>query len=70
MIKTDATEGLMTQKAGFLMPDPESVFVHYEIEDDGCLFYIQSTKGRTKPFCDALQRAAEKVRALLDTDEM
>lgn len=69
-IKTDATDGLMTQEAGFLMPDPESVFVHYEIEDDGCLFYIQSTKGRTKPFCDALQRAAEKVRALLDTDEM
>lgn len=69
-IKTDATEGLMTQEAGFLMPDSESVFVHYEVEDDGCLFYIQSTDGRTKPFCDALQRTAAKVRTLLDIDEI
>ena len=39
-IKPDASEGLTAQEAGFFMPDPESVFVHYEVEDDGCIFFI------------------------------
>ena len=44
-IKTDGSKGLMVQEAGFLMPDPESFFVHYEVEDEGCRLYIQSTDG-------------------------
>lgn len=64
-VKTDASEGLMTQEAGFLMPDPESVWVHYEVEDDSLVFSIQSTEGQTEKFCDALKKAAESINALL-----
>ena len=64
-IKTDASEGLMAQEAGFFMPDSESVFVHYEVEDDGCIFFIQSTKGRTLPFCEALRKAEDIVKRIL-----
>lgn len=65
-IKTDASEGLMVQEAGFLMPDPESLFIHYEIEDEGCRLYIQSTEGRTRAFFEALKDAAETVKDLLE----
>ena len=65
-IKTDASEGLMAQEAGFFMPDPESVFVHYEVEDDGCIFFIQSTQGRTLPFCEALEKAEDVVKGILE----
>lgn len=65
-IKTDASEGLMAQEAGFFMPDPESVWVHYEVEENGCGYYIQSTEGRTAAFCEALKRAAERVKHLLE----
>ena len=65
-IKTDASEGLMAQEAGFFMPDPESVFVHYEVEDDGCVFFVQSTQGRTLPFCEALQKAEDVVKGILE----
>jgi hypothetical protein len=39
-IKTNPSQGLMAQEAGFLMPDPEGVLVHYEVEDDGCRLSI------------------------------
>lgn len=65
-VKTDASEGLMTQEAGFLMPDPESVWVHYEVEDDGLVFSIQSTEGQTQRFCNALKKAAESIKTVLE----
>ena len=65
-IKTDASEGLMAQEAGFFMPDPESVFVHYEVEDDGCVFFVQSTQGRTLRFCEALEKAEDVVKGILE----
>lgn len=65
-IKTDASEGLMVQEAGFLMPDPESVLVHYEVEDEGCRLYIQSTETRTGAFFEALKKAAGMVKDLLE----
>ena len=65
-IKTDASEGLMAQEAGFFMPDPESVFVHYEVQDDECVFFIQSTQGRTLPFCKALEKAEGVVKGVLE----
>ena len=65
-IKTDASTGLKAQEAGFYMPDPESVFVHYEIDDAECRFFVQSTEGRTERFCEALEKAAEHVRRLLE----
>lgn len=60
-IKTDASEEMMVLEGGFYMPDPESVLVHYEIEDDGGHFYIQSgsSQGRgVERFCNALEEAA------------
>ena len=65
-IKTDASEGLMAPEAGFFMPDPESVFVHYEVEDDGCVLFVQSTQGRTLPFCKALEKAEGVVKGILE----
>lgn len=65
-IKTDASEGLMMQEGGFLMPDPESVWVHYEVEDERCRLWIQSTEGRTTPFFEALKKAAQRVKDLLE----
>lgn len=65
-IKTDASEGLNAQEAGFFMPDPESVFVHYEMDEVGCRFFIQSTEGQTDRFCKALDQAAAQVRRLLE----
>ena len=65
-IKTDASEGLMAQEVGFFMPDPESVFVHYEVEDDGCAFFVQSTQGRSTPFCEALEKAEDVVKGILE----
>lgn len=65
-LKTDASDGLMVQEGGFFMPDPESVFVHYEADEEKCLFYVQSTEGRATAFCNALTQATKKVRSLLD----
>ncbi|MCJ1245405.1 hypothetical protein MMC30_002609 [Trapelia coarctata] len=65
-IKTDTSERLMAQEAGFLMPDPESVLVHYEVEEGGCGFDVQGTEGRTEAFGVALRRAAERVKAILE----
>ena len=68
-MKTDASVGLNAQEAGFYMPDPESVFVHYEIEEVGCRFFVQSTEGRTGRFCEALEKAAREIGKLLEGEE-
>ena len=65
-LKTDASGNLKAHEAGFFMPDPESVFVHYEIDESECLFFVQSTEGRTDGFCQALEKAAEQIRHLLE----
>lgn len=65
-LKTDASGGLKAQEAGFYMPDPESVFIHYEIDEAQCHFFVQSTEGRTERFCEALEKAAEQIRRLLE----
>ncbi len=56
----------MAQEAGFLMPDLEGVLVHYEVEDDGCRVYIQSTEGRTRPILKVLEEAAKRVKVLIE----
>lgn len=66
-IKTDSLEGLMVQEGGFLMPDPRSVLVHYEVESEGCKLFIQSTQGQTTAFYEAIKKAADKIKSLLDT---
>lgn len=57
-LKTDASGELRTQEAGFFMPNPESVFVHYEIDEAECRFFVQNTEGWTHKFCHALEKAA------------
>lgn len=64
-LKTDASEGLEVQEGGFFMPDPESVFVHYELEEERSLLFVQSTEGRAAAFCEALVLATGKVLSLL-----
>lgn len=64
-LKTDASGGLRAQEAGFFMPDEESVFVHYEIEEGECRVFVQSTESRTDRFCQALEKAAEQINRLL-----
>ena len=65
MVKTDATEGLRAQEAGFYMPAQESVLVHYEIREDGCEVYIQAMEGRASAFQKQLEKAAEIVVELM-----
>ena len=33
-VKTDCLEGMMLQETAFLMPEPDCIFVHYEVEED------------------------------------
>lgn len=65
-LKTDASGDLNVQEAGFFMPDPESVFVHYKIDEMECRFFVQSTEGRTERFREALEKAAEQISWLLE----
>lgn len=39
-IKTNTSEDLNVQEAAYLMPDPESVLVHYKIEDNSGKFFV------------------------------
>ncbi|KAJ8067959.1 hypothetical protein OCU04_003540 [Sclerotinia nivalis] len=65
-IKTDSAAGFIYQEAGFPMPDPESLLVHYEVEDERCFFWIQGTGEHPRRFQEALERAAVVVRNLLE----
>jgi hypothetical protein len=68
-IKTDSSEGMLALEAGFLMPNPESVLVHYEVQEDGGVLFVQGTAGRTAAFCDALTKAANRVQTILEAQE-
>ena len=35
IVKTDCLEGLMVEEMAFLMPRPECIFLHYEVQDEG-----------------------------------
>ncbi|KAL8722144.1 MAG: hypothetical protein Q9181_007555 [Wetmoreana brouardii] len=64
---TDCTEWLSKiQDAGFAMPDPEFVWVHYEIDESGCDFAIRAPEGRAADFIEALKMAAGLVKKMLD----
>ncbi|TEY79898.1 hypothetical protein BOTCAL_0040g00130 [Botryotinia calthae] len=65
-IKTDSAAGLKYQEAGYLMPDPESLLVHYEVEDERCFFWVQGIGEHPKLFQKSLERAAVVVRNILE----
>lgn len=48
------------------MPDPESVLVHYEVEDNGCNFFMQSITDPTVPFCEAPEKAQGVIKRILE----
>ncbi|KAI9689894.1 MAG: hypothetical protein M1822_009776 [Bathelium mastoideum] len=54
------------QDGGFVMPDPDFVWVHYEVREDSCWYAIKGPLGKTRLFLDALEVAGEKVRILLE----
>lgn len=64
-LKTDASRGMRTQEAGFYMPDVESVFLHYEMNEGDCRIFVQTTENRTHRFCEALKQAAQQTLRLL-----
>lgn len=65
-IKTDASEDMGVREAGFWMPDPESVLVHYEVGEEGARIFVQGREGVTEKFFGAVKRAAGVVRGLLE----
>ena len=66
-LKTDASDGMLIQEAGYLMPDPKSLFLHYEAIKGGWKFFVQGTEGVTERFCLALEKAAEVVRRVVES---
>ncbi|KAL8653880.1 MAG: hypothetical protein Q9226_003662 [Calogaya cf. arnoldii] len=64
-VKTDSLEGAMLQETAFLLPEPKCIFLHYEVEEQGCKFFVQAWPGRTKAICEALDKAAEIVKTVL-----
>ena len=40
--------------------------MHYEIEHEKCVFWVQSTKGRAVKFCEMLEKAAGRIQSVLD----
>ncbi|CAF9923469.1 hypothetical protein IMSHALPRED_005936 [Imshaugia aleurites] len=44
-LKTDASGGLKAQKAGFSIPDSESFFIHYDVDEEKCRLLVQSAGG-------------------------
>ena len=66
MIQTDASDGLMQvmDEAGFFMPEPERLFVHYEVEEREIRMLIQGTSDRPARFYEKLQSAASRILPL------
>lgn len=53
-------------EGGYVMEDPEHVWVHYEVDDERCRFAIKAPMGRAGRFIEKLEVAAGAVRALLE----
>ena len=65
-VKTDSVEGLMLQETAFLMPEQQCVYVHYEVEDENCLFFVQTWPGLSAKFCNQLEEAAGTIKRILE----
>lgn len=57
---------LRFQEGGFLMPNPKSVFVHYEVHHADPLILVQGTEEDVAKFEGCLNRAIETVRAIIE----
>lgn len=52
-------------EGGYVMPDPEHVWVHYQVDEERCRFAIKAPMGRAGEFVSKLEVAAGLVRGLL-----
>ncbi|KAL9095179.1 MAG: hypothetical protein Q9165_002435 [Trypethelium subeluteriae] len=66
-IMTDCTEWTNETflEGGWVMPDPEHVWVHYEVGDGGCNFFIKTPKTQAVVFTEKLKEAVNLVAAIL-----
>lgn len=65
MIKTDASEGMLAPDAGFLMPDPRSLWVHYEIFGEEVRLWVLGSGEGAREFVGRLEEAVGRVRGVL-----
>ena len=52
-------------EGGYAMPDPEHVWVHYQVDEERCRFAIKAPMGRAGEFIGKLEVAARAVKELL-----
>ena len=52
-------------EGGYAMPDPEHVWVHYQVDEERCRFAIKAPMGRAEEFVGKLEVAAKAVKELL-----
>ena len=52
-------------EGGYVMPDPEHVWVHYQVDEERCRFAVKAPMGRAAEFVDKLELAAKAVKELL-----
>ena len=57
---------LRFQEGGFLMPNPKSVFVHYEVHHPDPLILVQGSEEDVVVFEGCLNRAIDTVRAIIE----
>ena len=50
---------------GFVLRDPEAVWVHYEVEDESVHFSVTGVGEAPLLFCGLLNKAAESLREIL-----
>lgn len=53
-------------EGGYAMEDPEHVWVHYQVGDEGCRFAVKAPVGRAGVFGGCLEEAAGLVRRVLE----
>ena len=68
-IKTDCLEGMMMQEIAVYLKGADDLFVHYEVEEDGGRYFVQTWPGKAGRFVGCFERAAGVVRALLEAEE-
>ena len=52
-------------EGGYVMPDPEHVWVHYQVDEERCRFAVKAPMGRAAEFVEKLELAARAVKELL-----
>jgi hypothetical protein len=65
-LSIDSSEGLLAQESGYVAGDLKSPLLHYEVEENECLFWVQGPEVVVGELCEALKKAAEIVRGLLE----